>query len=302
MFQSIVIFLIILMIYLHIFYHLKKSNELEIYEITFTTKENLDNICKLRQPVVFNYDLNLVECERKYLIDTFPDKEINLKNIISNDSVPLKLSESIQLIDNDTKGSYYSEKNKQFLDETIIDKIKKREKDIIPIFTCCSMYDILFGANNSYTPLQYDINYKNYLYISEGTVKIRFTPPVNEKYLDIFIDYETMDITSRINVWKKTNIENVKFIDIVVEKGNMIYIPPYWLYSIQFIETSTIISFKYRTYMNLLAILPHLFIQMLQLQNIKPVLNTFNSTIIQKNKKPKVKQIKNKKHKKANIT
>ena len=111
-----------------------------------------------------------------------------------------------------------------------------------------------------------------------------------------------MDITSRINVWKKTNIENVKFIDIVVEKGNMIYIPPYWLYSIQFIETSTIISFKYRTYMNLLAILPHLFIQMLQLQNIKPVLNTFNSTIIQKNKKPKVKQIKNKKHKKANIT
>jgi len=72
----------------------------------------------------------------------------------------------------------------------------------------------------------------------------------------------------------------------------MIYIPPYWLYSIQFIETSTIISFKYRTYMNLLAILPHLFIQMLQLQNIKPVLNTFDSTIIQKNKKPKNKKSK----------
>jgi hypothetical protein len=291
MFQTIVIFLIILTIYLHIFYHLKKSNELEIYETTFTTKENLDNICKLRQPVVFNYDLNLVECERKYLLNTFPNKEINLKNIISNDSVPLKLLESIQLIDNDTKGSYYSEKNKQFLDETIIDKIKKREQDIIPIFTCCSMYDILFGSNNSYTPLQYDINYKNYFYISEGAVKIRFTPPVNEKYLDIFIDYETIDITSRINVWKETNIEDVKFIDIVVEKGNMVYIPPYWLYSIKFIETSTIISFKYRTYMNLLSILPHLFIQMLQLQNIKPVLNTFNSTIIQKNKKPKNKKM-----------
>jgi len=295
MFQSILIFLIILTIYLHICYHLKKSNDLEIYETTFTTKENLDNICKLRQPVVFDYELNLVDCERQYLLDTFPNKEINLKNIISNDSVPLKLSEAIQLIDNDTNGSYYSEKNKHFLDETIIDKIKKREYDIIPIFNCYSMHDIIFGSNNSYTPLQYDINYKNYLYIAEGTVKIRLTPPINEKYLDIFIDYETMDITSHINVWKEKNIENVKFIDIIVEKGKMIYIPPYWLYSIKFIETSTILSFKYRTYMNFLAILPHLFIQMLQLQNIKPILNTFDKKIIHKNKKSKVKPEKNKK-------
>ena len=291
MFQSILIFLVILTIYLHIFYHLKKSNDLEIYELTFTTKEELDNICKLRQPVVFNCNLDLIECERKYLIDTFPNKEINLKNIISNDSIPLNLSEYIQLIDNDKKGFYYSEKNKKFLDETIIDKIKKREQDIKPIFTCCSMYDILFGSNNSYTPLQYDINYKNYLYVSEGNIKIRFAPPISEKYLDIFIDYETMDITSRINVWKEKIIENVKFIDIVVEKGKMIFIPPYWLYSIQFIETSTIISFKYRTYMNLLAILPHLFIQMLQLQNIKPVLNTFESKIIRKHKKLKIKKL-----------
>jgi hypothetical protein len=101
------------------------------------------------------------------------------------------------------------------------------------------------------------------------------------------VDYRFCDDIDFQKVITKYGIENVKFIDIVVEKGNMIYIPPYWLYSIQFIETSTIISFKYRTYMNLLAILPHLFIQMLQLQNIKPVLNTFDSTIIQKNKKPK---------------
>ena len=296
MFQPILIFLIILTIYLHILYHLKKSNDLEIYETTFTTKENLDNICKLRQPLVFNYNLNLVECERNYLIKNFPNKEINLKNIISNDSVPLNLSESIQLIDTDKKGSYYSEKNKHFLDETIIDKIKKREDDIIPVFTCCSIYDILFGSNNSYTPLQYDINYKNYLYIAEGSVKIRLTPPINEKYLDIFIDYETMDITSRVNVWKENNMENIKFIDIVVEKENMVYIPPYWLYSIKFIEPTTILSFKYRTYMNLLSILPHLFIQMLQLQNIKPILNTFDSKIIQKNKKPKHKKSKKEKN------
>ena len=150
------------------------------------------------------------------------------------------------------------------------------------------MYDILFGANHSYTPLQYDINYKNYLYISEGTVKIRFTPPINEKHLDIFIDYETMDITSRINVWKETNIENVKFIDIVVEKGNMIYIPPYWLYSIQFIETSTIISFKYKkscyhpVYYFIVHIVSYKMVGVLtcRISQVKSVLDPFEKTLL----------------------
>ena len=43
---GIFIFLIILTIYLHISYHLKTSNEDAVYETTFQSKEQLDNICK----------------------------------------------------------------------------------------------------------------------------------------------------------------------------------------------------------------------------------------------------------------
>ena len=57
MFYTLLIFLIILTIYLHINYQLKKSNELEIYNIDFISKEQLEEISKLRQPFVFDYDL-----------------------------------------------------------------------------------------------------------------------------------------------------------------------------------------------------------------------------------------------------
>jgi hypothetical protein len=49
------IFLFILTLYLHIIFNLKTSNNLEIYEINYTNKQQLENICNLKQPLIFNY-------------------------------------------------------------------------------------------------------------------------------------------------------------------------------------------------------------------------------------------------------
>ena len=58
--------------------------------------------------------------------------------------------------------------------------------------------------------------------------------------------------------------------EVTLEPGKIIFIPAYWWYSIKFEDNaSTIISFKYKTYMNTLAILPNIFISFLQKQNIK---------------------------------
>ena len=137
--------------------------------------------------------------------------------------------------------------------------------------------------------------------VTDGSVKIRFAPPISEKYLDPEIDYETLVVSSPINVWLNENgtndngtnenekkLQNIKFIDITVPKGKMIHIPPYWWYSIQFLEDASIVSFKYRTYMNILTILPQIFLQILQLQNIKPILNKFQTKIIKPFRKKKI--------------
>ncbi|GAF78491.1 unnamed protein product, partial [marine sediment metagenome] len=53
---TIFIFSIVLFLYLHVQYHLKTSSDLEIYTIDNPTKEKLEEICDLRQPVILNMD------------------------------------------------------------------------------------------------------------------------------------------------------------------------------------------------------------------------------------------------------
>jgi hypothetical protein len=62
----------------------------------------------------------------------------------------------------------------------------------------------------------------------------------------------------------------MKCLEVPLTKGKMIYIPAYWWYSIKFTsENSSISCFRYRTYINNLAISPYISMHMLQIQNIK---------------------------------
>ena len=57
--------------------------------------------------------------------------------------------------------------------------------------------------------------------------------------------------------------------DVTLNKGEIIFIPAYWWYSIEYETVSSICAFKYRTFMNSLAISPEIVLYMLQGQNIK---------------------------------
>ena len=50
------IFCLVLFIYLHVQFHIKTSNDLEVYELDQASKDKLDEICDLRQPVIFDFD------------------------------------------------------------------------------------------------------------------------------------------------------------------------------------------------------------------------------------------------------
>ena len=66
------IFVIVLFFYLHIFFHLKTSNDLEVYECETPDKDELEEICGLRQPVIFNYvDSVHEQCNRIVLIKKY---------------------------------------------------------------------------------------------------------------------------------------------------------------------------------------------------------------------------------------
>ena len=48
------VFCLILFLYLHVQFHLRTGDNLEIYEIDQASKDKMEEICDLRQPVLFD--------------------------------------------------------------------------------------------------------------------------------------------------------------------------------------------------------------------------------------------------------
>ena len=84
---SIFIFSVILFLYLHINYHLKCSNDLEVYTIEAPSKETLEEICNIRQPVLFDFfNENLIEdCNIEKLESEYGAFDVNLRDNTNND-------------------------------------------------------------------------------------------------------------------------------------------------------------------------------------------------------------------------
>jgi hypothetical protein len=255
---------------------------LEILEINNISKERLEEICDLRQPLTMTIDNNIFkEFFLKNLLENYSSFDIKIRNIKNLDDnteifLPLSLNDANKLLIQDKEGQYISENNSDFLIETSMAKnISENDSFFRPYMLSNIDYDYIFGSKSSYTPLRYNLNYRNYYLVLEGKIRIKMTPPKNEKYLYCNKDYDNFEFRSPLNVWNiqdeyKTDFNKMKFLEVDLEPGNIIYIPAYWWYSIQILEENTsILSFKYRTYMNNVAILPQLILKIMQKQNIK---------------------------------
>ena len=278
----ILIFSIVLFLYIHIFYHFKTNNDLEILEINNISKERLEEICDLRQPLTMKIDNNIFkDLFMKNLMSNYSSFDIKIRNIKNLDDntelfLPLSFNDAKKLMIEDKEGQYISENNSDFLFETsIVKNISEKDSFFRPYMLSNIDYDYIIGSKNSYTPLRYNLNYRNYYLVLEGKIRIKMTPPKNNKYLYCNKDYDNFEFRSPLNVWNiqeqyKIDFNKMKFLEVDLEPGNIIYIPAYWWYTIQILEENTsILSFKYRTYMNNIAILPQLILKIMQKQNIK---------------------------------
>ena len=279
------IFLIVLFLYLHIQFQLKTSNDLEIYEIeNELTKEKMEEICDLRQPIVLDTTEELSQLipifSKLNLLNEYSSYEIkvrNKKNIGTTEDlfIPLQISVADELFSSDVSQNFYTENNSDFLNESgLIKFIRINDFILKPHLSCYSSYDIIFGTENVKTPLKYENSYRNYILSTEGLVTIRLIPPKYNKYCNIEIDYENLEHRSEINVWDtqekyKIIMKKIKYLDVELPIGKILYIPAYWLYSVKFDKNSSLLLLKYRTYMNVITISPTLAMNWLQNQNIK---------------------------------
>jgi len=276
------VFCIVLFLYLHVFFHLKTSDDLEMYEIEQPSKDKLEEICDLRQPVVFDFNNERLNemCNLKYINDNygaFDVKVRDLKNIDDESElyIPITLKAALELFNHDEEKKYLTEKNQDFLDETgLIKCYRYNDLFLRPYMVSSCEYDIVSASNETTTPLKYDINYRNYYMVTQGKIRVKLAPPKSKKYLYQINDYENFEFKSPINPWNvqneyKPDFDKIKCLELELEPGKMLFIPSFWWYSFEFIDNASICVFKYKTYMNTFSNIPRYIMKFLQTQNVK---------------------------------
>jgi len=280
------IFCIVLFLYLHVYFQLKTSNDLEIYEIDYPSKDKLEEICDLRQPILFNFQNERIldSCQRNNILDTYGAFDVKIRNIKqaekdadtdTNLYVPLAFSNALKVIREDTESKYLVENNADFLEETgLLKSYKYNDVFLRPYMVSQCSYDFQMAAEKTQTPFRYELNYRNYLLVTEGSAKVKLAPPKSSKYLYTNNDYENFEFSSPINPWQvqpkyKADFDKIKCLDINMQKGQILFLPAYWWYSIEYGKETSISTFKYKTYMNTIAILPKIVMKLLQNQNVK---------------------------------
>lgn len=275
------IFVITLFLYIHIYFHIKCSNYLEIYEIENISKQNIEEIYSLKQPFLFNYsdnNMDFIEAiNMDYLKKNYGTFDIRIYNKNdTNIAIHMNLITSCDLFNKDVSNNYYSEHNNDFLEETTLLKyFSDSDMFLRPMNTISKNYDMLMGSIGSYSNLKYSVNFVNILYVNEGEIDIVMTSPNNNKYLHVNDVNENFEYISKIDYYNpdekyRKDFNKVKFMNIKLKKGSFLSIPAYWFYCIKIVTDDTIVSFfKYKTFMNSMAILPDFLKKILHDNNIK---------------------------------
>jgi len=306
---SIFIFCIVLFLYLHIHFHMKRSNDLEVYEIEQPSKQRLEEVCDIRQPTTFEYynehlltalsyhgittnyrafDIQVRDVSPSAAAaassaasasDSPPERSQKGTDNTNNNTVlyiPVTLKIAHEVFQKDTESKYISENNADFIDETGLVKVFQLNDDFLrPYMVSTCMYDVMMASVATTTPLRYEVNYRNYFLVTQGRVKILLIPPKDSKYLYPISDYDVFEFRSPVNPWKvqpeyQDDFDKIKTLEVELFQGMIMYIPAYWWYSVQFVVPETsVCSFKYRTHMNTISILPHTMMNVLQNLNIK---------------------------------
>lgn len=284
--NSALAFCLSLFLYIHIRFHLKKSSDLDVYNIEYPSKEKLDEICDIRQPVIFGVT-RLEHISQQLtlssLAQAYPEFDINIGTKGNTDNTdPIKLlpvnikDASVLLMSSDVT-AYQSENNGALLSSTGLSKhIQNAEYILRPSLSLKTSYDVVFGNVGHHTPLRHHLNYRNYIMVTSGAVSVVMAAPKYTRELVFDVDYgggSGVTFFSNENPWpsnEKDAPKDVKYLYVGLHANQILYIPAYWSYSVRFEQPRTsLLLLYYQTYMGYASCMQHNTLAHLQSRNVK---------------------------------
>tara|TARA_B100001758_G_scaffold244420_1_gene255738 strand:+ start:2945 stop:3814 length:870 start_codon:yes stop_codon:yes gene_type:complete len=227
-----IIFILTFFVYIHIRHHYKIVNDIEIYDMGYVNKKQLEEVCILRQPITFLLEEELLDkyFNLQLLLNGFSNMKINVYEISNNSTIPIPVTikdvEKLFL----QKKKYVSYNNTIFVDDSITkSKLQALDKYLSPPITIFKSYDVWLGTEDVTLPKKSESYYREYLYITSGYIECLLITPNNEKKQSI-----------------------------IVRKSEVLYIPPYWSYEITFKKNAFICIFRYDTTLSILSRLPQI--------------------------------------------
>lgn len=252
------VFIIMFVLYIHIQAQYKKGEDLEVYEMDYTSKDQLQNVCDMKQPVLFGLPIleGVIKVNTDVELPVWDIREYYVKDSV--DPIYLSYSSFINLAKSDPKGHFFTRKNRDSLD------LEKEVFDdfLRPPLTVHSDYELLVGSSGASTPLQYHMDDRLFLFVKSGKISVKMTHWHSRRYLSPVNDYENYEFYSKMNLsllgqHKEIQGQQCKWLDFEVIEGYVLSIPPWWWYSIKFSSVDTeVVGIRYVTVGNMIAHIP----------------------------------------------
>jgi hypothetical protein len=268
--SGLVLFFLVLFTYMHIRFHLKKNNDLDLIDLTreHLGKDQFEEVCALLSPFKFRNTQLPINVNNAF--NKFDKYNVNVRKNNEKVCLPLKLKDTIDFLSKDGGVGYYSERNQDFINETLIKNDFDRDDYMKPTLSISPKYDLLIGNKGTYTTLQYKTDYRNFLVLCGGSCRVRLFNPNSAKYLNIEKDYDVYEFSNTVHDVFTHEIDKTQFIDIALNgPGETLFIPPYWSYSVKFDALSVIAQYSYNTPMSFLSVSGDLMRYLFQQQNVK---------------------------------
>lgn len=275
---NLLIFVIIFFVYIHIKSFTKTSNDIDIYQLNNPSQEIIEENSRFNQPLhIKNIENDIFNMNYDWLYDNFKYYDINYMNIKDEGFYKIiNLNNANTLFNNDISNLYISKNNDNFIKSTFLNEyIKKTDSILRTNMLVTSDYDIIIGSKNSYTKPKYSLIANNYIIPTSGSIEILLYPPKYNKFMHINKDYFNMEFTSNIDVYNvsdkyKDDLYKCNFSKVIVNKGDILLIPMYWMYTIKILEKNTLVyNLKYKSLINYIVNVKHDFIHLLQKYNKK---------------------------------
>lgn len=278
MWTTIILFVCILFLYIHIQHQFKSGSDLEIYEYDYTTHQDFQSIVNYKQPILFPLtDLPPTpQSSPEYLkVKDVRDYRAKQNENTYVDPIILPKDNAHSLFQTDKKSIFYSNDNHSEIVQSTewamwFDHLNAFLK---PQFTISTNYDLLYGSTGTQTTTYYLQQSHNFLYLPptehNTSVRIKMTPWKSKVYLSTVEDPVYYEFWSKENLFHPSS-KDLQSLDFQLEPGHVLSIPPYWFYSIQFTESNQeIAKVSYTTVANALAHSKSILQYYLQQQNIQ---------------------------------